>query len=121
MKKSLYCLLIPLALATGCAGPGDALGALPRIGETVTLADEDGGVFVYRDRGSQARGVAAAVAQDEAGMAALLGAGALYEVPRGTRARVLDLAAPGAAEVRLLDGAHAGEAAWCAVEPLHRE
>jgi hypothetical protein len=124
MKKSLLCLLGGLLLpAAGCATQGDAASAapLPEPGQTVTLADDDDSVCVYTDATSQDRGVQLAVAQDEEGLGQMIAAGTLYQVPRGTRARVIQLRFPGTAEVRFLDGTHQGESAWVAVEPLHAE
>jgi len=122
-------LLVALSLS-GCSGPSaggtSAAAAEPdwfRAGEIVTLSGSEATtpVLVAGDGASYDRLMTCAAAQDTIGLAGMFLAGAAWQTPAGTRARVLDHQILGfRVEVRLESGPEAGRAGFVADHLVHR-
>lgn len=116
----LLCFALALSLAA-CGSPQPAPDATsPNIGDTVLLMSPDGKLIpgATSAEAYQASQNAFA-AKDGEGIAELLNAGVVFDIPSGSTARLLGLDDHGARIVRMLDGQNQGEKAWVFGELIH--
>lgn len=117
MNQALICLsLAAVLIASGCAYQGSGATKLPsRIpaGQVVQVMNQGAArydtVWVCRDAPALADLRKFSEARDEHGLAALKVSGGFFEVPHGTKVRVLDHDLwNGQVEVRIESGDHRG-------------